>query len=426
MNRLVLYGLLALLLVASACSPNSPQPTAYPQPTQTEPATPTTAPVQATPTREGPVTLRIWLPPEFDPESGSEAGELLANRLAAFSARRPDVRLEVRIKAPDGPGGMLDSLTAASAAAPLALPDLVALPRNILEAATLKGLLHTYDSLNYIFDDADWFSYAQQMARVQNSVYGIPFAGDALILVYRTTTIPAPPRNLTDTLSLKSTLAFPAADPQALFILAQYRHLGGALLDEHDRPFLDVALLGELLGYYHEYASAEVTPFWLTQYQTDAQAWQAYTDSQVDLVVTWASRFLKDQPPNSLIAPLPMPDGQTSTLARGWAWGLVSENSETQRLSVELVEFLTESDFMATWNQAAGYLPPRASAMPGWQTNIPTEMAVEILTSAELIPPSDVLNILGPPLQIATAEILKQTTDPLVAAQNAASQLEKP
>jgi ABC-type glycerol-3-phosphate transport system substrate-binding protein len=426
MKRIALCGLLALLLVVSACSPNSPQPTAYPEPTQTAPAAPTSSPVQVTPTREGPVTLRIWLPPEFDPESGSEAGELLANRLAAFSTRRPDVRLEVRIKASDGPGGMLDSLTAANAAAPLALPDLVALPRNTLEAATLKGLLHTYDSLNNDLDDTDWFGYAQQMARVQNSVYGIPFAGDALVLVYRTTTIPTPPGNVTDTLVLKSTLAFPAADPQALFILAQYRHLGGALLDEQDKPFLDVALLGELFGYYQEYASAEVTPFWLTQYQTDAQAWQAYTDSQVDLVVTWASRFLKDRPPNSLAAPLPMPDGNTSTLARGWSWGLVSGNPETQRLCVQLVEFLTESNFMAAWNQAAGYLPARASAMPGWQTDIPAEMAADILASAELIPPSDVLNILGPPLQIATAEILKQITDPLVAAQNAASKLEKP
>lgn len=426
MNRIALYGLLALMLLVSACSPNSPQLTTYPEPTQTAPAAPTAPPVQATPTREGPVTLRIWLPPEFDPESGSEAGELLANRLAAFSARRPDVRLEVRIKAPDGPGGMLDSLTAANAAAPLALPDLVALPRNTLEAATLKGLLHSYDSLKNDLDDPDWFGYAQQMARVQNSVYGIPFAGDALVLVYRTTTIPTPPRTVTETINLKSTLAFPAADPQALFILAQYRHLGGALLDEQDKPFLDATLLGELLGYYQDYARAEVTPFWLTQYQTDSQAWQAYSDSQVDLVVTWASRFLIEQPPNSQVAPLPMPDGETSTLARGWSWGLVSENPETQRLSVQLVEYLTESDFIAAWNQVAGYLPLRASAMDGWQTDIPAEMAVDILTSAELIPPSDILNILGPPLQIATAEILKQITDPLVAAQNAASKLEKP
>ena len=425
MKRTALLWLLALLL-AAACSPNNPAPAEYPEPTQSPLPASTVSAVQATPTREGPVTLRIWLPPEFDPDSGSEAGTLLANRLSAFSARRPDVRLEIRIKALDGPGGMLDSLTAAHAAAPLALPDLVVLPRHTLEAATLKGLLHSYDSLNMDLDDPDWFGFAQQMALVKNRVYGIPFAVDPLILVNRTTTIPAPPRNVTDTLALKSTLAFPAADPQALFILAQYRQMGGALLDEQDRPSLDVALLSKLLTYYQDYARAEITPFWLTQYQTDAQAWQAYTDSQVDLVVTWASRYLKDKPANSMAAPLPMPDGQAYTLAHGWAWALVSTNPEAQRLSVELVEFLTESDFMAAWSQSAGYLPARASALASWQSDIPVEMGAEILNSAELIPPADVLNILGPPLQIATAEILKQITDPLTAAQNAAEKLEKP
>ena len=48
-------------------------------------------------------------------------------------------RVEVRLKEAAGTGGLLKSLSAASAAAPLAMPAVVALSRPDLEAAALKG-----------------------------------------------------------------------------------------------------------------------------------------------------------------------------------------------------------------------------------------------------------------------------------------------
>ena len=167
-----------------------PSPTVEPSPAVTPTVPP---PPKDTPTPSGPVTLTLWLPPEFDPESGTPAGEILKTRLNEFSARRPNARVDVRIKALDGPGGLLDSLSTASAAAPLALPDLVALPRPTLEVAALKGLLHPFDELTDSIDNSDWYDYARQLARVQNSTFGLPFAGDAMIMVYRTTMVSEPP-----------------------------------------------------------------------------------------------------------------------------------------------------------------------------------------------------------------------------------------
>ena len=65
--------------------------------------------------------ITFWLPPAFDPENGSPEGELLRQQLQAFSAANPDVTVNVRVKALSGSGGLLDSLTAASLAAPAAL-----------------------------------------------------------------------------------------------------------------------------------------------------------------------------------------------------------------------------------------------------------------------------------------------------------------
>jgi hypothetical protein len=72
----------------------------------------------------GGLLVRIWLPPEFDPNGNGAASGLLKARLEQYATENPEVRLEVRVKALDGTGGMLESLVAANAAAPLALPDL--------------------------------------------------------------------------------------------------------------------------------------------------------------------------------------------------------------------------------------------------------------------------------------------------------------
>src|SRR5688572_2620713 len=107
------FLLLLLLLFLTGCAELSspgenPTPTVSMTPTRTLPSLP-----EVTPTR-GPVTLRIWLPPQFDPSNDLPGSTLLQARLNEFKAQRPDVRLEVRVKAQEGPGGLLDALTTAS------------------------------------------------------------------------------------------------------------------------------------------------------------------------------------------------------------------------------------------------------------------------------------------------------------------------
>ena len=194
------------------------------------------------------------MPPQFAPVSGSVAGDLLQARLDEFAAEQADVSIQTRVKPLDGPGGLLDSLTTASAAAPLALPDLVALPRPVLETAALKGFLHPFDDLINDLEDPDWYDYARQLARLQDSQFGQPFAGDALILVYRQEIVPEPPSTLTSDLQSEGPLVFPAADPQALFTLALYQAAGGSILDDEGRPFLDEEPLLRVLSFIYQAA----------------------------------------------------------------------------------------------------------------------------------------------------------------------------
>jgi multiple sugar transport system substrate-binding protein len=422
MNRLLL---LVLLFTAGCTAITSAGPTNLPPTPPT--STPTPAPTEAvTAAPDGPLTLRVWLPPEFDPDSGSPAGDLLKSRLDEFTSRRPGTRIEVRIKAPDGPGGLLDSLTTASAAAPLALPDLVALPRPIMETAALKGLVHPYQNLSSPIDEPEWYPYARQLARLQDSIFGIPFAGDAMTLVYQPSEISTPPDDLPSALGSPGILGFPAADPQALYTLALYQAAGGNVRDEQGRPILDTKILEQVLTFYQDGSQSLLTPFWLTQFQNDAESWQAYKEGRVPMVVTWMSRFLNELQPDMAASPIPTLSGDDYTLASGWVWSLASPDAQKQKLSTELAEFLSDSEFMARWTAEAGYLPTRTGALTSWKDAGIQALANQILNSAQLYPAEDLLNSLAPALEKATVEVLKQENSPRKAAEDAAHSLTVP
>lgn len=416
------------LLLSAACSVLDPafEPTQA-APTFTAPApTPTRTRQPETGIPAGPVTLRVWLPVEFDPASGTPAGSLLQARLQEFLADRPQVRLDVRVKSLQDPGGLLEALSTASAAAPLALPDLVALPRPVMEAAALKGLLRPVNGLSTAMDSPEWYEFARQLALIQNTTFGLPFAGDALLMLYQSDQVDQPPKVLLESLHMPGPLAFAAADPQALYTLNLYLAAGGRILDEQGRPALDPDTLKTVLDLLLEAEKADFFPLWLTQVETDQQAWEIFQSRRSPLVVTWASRYLGSAAQSLAAAPLPTLDGTPFSLATGWVWSISSPSPDKQALAAELAEFLTEAEFLSGWTAAAGYLPPRADSLAGWATGPKRSLANEVILSMHLIPSADILTSLAPPLHQATIQILKQQGEPLAVAQEAAGRVNNP
>ncbi len=373
--------------------------------------------------------VRIWLPPEFDPQGNSQASQLLKARLDAFASENPNVRLEVRIKAQEGIGGLLDSLVAANVAAPLALPDLVLLPRPTLESAALKGLLYPYDGLTSIMDDASWFEYARQMAHVQSSIYGIPFAGDALMLAYHPSLQQDPPANLETALSLGEVLLFPATDLQAAFTLSSYMAEGGSVQDSQGRPALDEATLTSILETDKRGSQSGVMPYWLTQYSSDDQIWDAFTTNEYPTAITWASTYLTYKLSGTsdlAAATIPTPSGTPFTLTTGYSWALAGQDPEQRTLAVKLAEYLSNKVFLAEWTEAAGFLPPRADALQSWSDPDQIRVLDQISTSGELMPPMDLVSSLGPALEKAVVDVLKSQSEPRAAARAAIDQLNQP
>jgi ABC-type glycerol-3-phosphate transport system substrate-binding protein len=396
--------------------------------------TPSAAEITHAPTSSASGTnLRIWVPSAFDPNGTTPASVLMKARLDQFTNENPGVRLEIRTKSLEGAGGMLDSLVAANVAAPLTLPDLVMVPRPLLESATLKGLLYPFDGLTSVMDEKAWYEYAHQLARVQSGTYCIPFAGDTMLLAYHPSLRSATSTSLEDLISLGEVLLFPATDPQALFTLNSYLAEGGTLQDEQGRPILDEAILTRVTNYDQQASQAGVMPYWLTQYSTDAQVWDSFLSSTYPAAITWSSSYLNHLQAGSqsssndlAAAPIPTLDGSSFNLASGWCWALAGQNAESKSMAVKLAEYLVDEKFMGDWTYAAGYLPPREDALQTWPDTELRQVMGSVSSSAQLLPPLDLLSSIGPALQQAVVDVLKAHTDPQTAAQTAANQVNKP
>ena len=171
--------------------------------------------------------ILIWVPPEFDPNNGTQAGSLLQAQLDSYMHDNPGIQVNVRVKSLSGPGGMMDALANTKAAAPSALPSLVILSRANLETAALKEFIIPLDQDTNLLEDEDWYDYARQLAQIQNTTFGFPFAGDTFVLIYRAAMVSSPPSDWDEIFAYEEPILFPAADPMniSLFVVTPIRYI---------------------------------------------------------------------------------------------------------------------------------------------------------------------------------------------------------
>ncbi|MDA1330343.1 MAG: extracellular solute-binding protein [Chloroflexi bacterium] len=398
-------------LLLAACSGSNPILSAELTPTNEIPESNVNG--EATPSAEAAgaaITLTLWIPPAFAPSGGDLEDAILQDRLDAFHVVHPNVQVQVRLKVEEGEGGMLAALQAANQAAPLAMPDLVLLPSDLLPAAAEQGLLIPLDGLLSESLGGDWFGFGTEMVERGGQTYGLPFAGDAFVLIHRLSAISDPPHTWNATLDEPLAIGFAAADPEALFTLHQLlAPIGGeapSLLDES----LDIERTQRLFNFYAEGRRTGAFPFWLTQYESPEQSWQVFLEGSVPMVANWSSRFLTSTDSNLGAVLLPSQDGSEFALARGWAWVISTPYSERTALIVALAEFLTDPEFMAQWSSAAGLLTTRTSALNAWSPDQRQALASQAALAAHMLPRPSLREVYGPAFSQAVVDLLKQET----------------
>lgn len=401
--------LIAFLVTAllSSCSSLFPEdqvnislPTETPLPIIEITEVPNTPPIR-------PASLLVWVPPEFDLSIESEASSLLNDQIISFQNNHPNVQIEVRVKANDGPANLLNSLGAAQNAAPLSLPDLILLSTEDMQNAATNDYLHPMGEYLQLDFPENWYDIAIEQGTFENEIYGLTFAIDALVLTYHPELIDTPPIDWAQALETSGVLSFPAADSQSLFTLVLYLSQGGTLFDENGKFSLEEEKLLAVYNFFEEGLASNLFPYWLTQYEKDSSSWQAFLDGRGSMAITWSSRYLKSDG-DFKASTIPTIDGIPYTLTSGWVFSLTGTNPEKAQLATELAEHLTDSQFLGKWTESIGYLPPRPSSLSEWENGPQQALANLILSSAGVVPPASTLNLLGEKLMQVTVDVLKQ------------------
>ncbi len=393
--------------------------------TPTMTSIPTTV-VTATPTLAQVSVLRLWLPPQWDPNSESNVGKLLKERLNEFQSQFPNLPVEVRIKSIEGVGGMLDSLTTASAAAPLALPDLVLLPRPLLETTAQKGILHPLNSYIENPDQDIWYPYAHQLTLVQNTNYGIPFLGDLFLLAYPQSMISEVPKEWDEWLNSTYSLGFNANDPQATVILTLYLLAGGDIQDDQGHPTLDGEILTNVLEDFALAARQGKIPSWVTQTDNPQILGQALAERKAELFYLWSSLYLQSERLDWNILPGFYKNNKTVCLANGWIWASPSPQADRIGIAFQLANFLSEKEFLAKISEMSGAVPTQPAALMSWKNQELASTLDAISEIAQIIPPVGISSVISPALHNALLAVLKDHTAVPQAVSDALAAIAKP
>lgn len=381
------------------------------------------AEITLTPTMPSNIQLTVWVPPQFSPYAETESADLLTGQFKSFMSENPIINLDIRVKAASGSGNILDTLVYASQVAPEALPSLVLLSRSDLEQAAQKGLLQPIDEISSTIDESDWYGFAQSMGIVQGTTYGLPFASDALGLVYRDASLTSSQPAWSDVVAQLDSLVFPAGDPSLLSTLALYLSAGGSVQDGQGQPFIDSEALISTLSAYQQGLKSGLVSAELLDLQTDDQAWEYFQTNEEEGALTWASRQIQDSE-NFKLALVPTLGEESITLAKGWVWCLVEPDELEKQYAGLLIEHLVDPDFLAEWTPLSGYLPVRPSSLNVWEDTVSADTISKLLTSAQLRPNTNQVSTFNNGIKTAVQEVLSGQSQPAESAQKAIDGLE--
>lgn len=368
-------------------------------------------------------TIELWVPQQFDPAGNTESGPVLTSLITQFTAENPDTNVVIRVKANEGESSTLNTLAAAKNAAPDVIPSLILLSRSEMETAVQKGLVQPI-STELFADQYTWYSYARQSAVIDSTVYGIPILGDALVLTYRVSKSGAAFVDWPDILTRGMPIAFVPSSQTALFPTFIYKAMGGKTTNDQGLTYLDQSKLTDSLNFFLEGGQKGVFPPSIAQVPDQTQNWQLFNDGTVNLIISQFSTFRHFESTDISAIALPLFEGtEVYPLAFTWNLVLTEDKPELQRLAVKFAERMAEPGFNDDWALASGYLPVRDTDHLAWADNSQNQTMLTISESAGLIPNNATMNKILPLINNAVSQVIKNTSSPEAAAQEAVANL---
>lgn len=429
MRGLTVLAVVVLLLMActAGCTTSSAS-TVTPAALTSAPAATGTVPAgsgEVTPVNTStaaPLTLRLWLPPQFSADPASPAGQVLQTHLAEFQAQNSGVQLDIRVKRTTGMGGMLESLESAQLVAPAAAADVILIDYNLLAQAETRTLIQPLDGMLA----SELISASAEFARPNPvQVMGLPLFGETTLLVYNTDLLDSPPTSWASVQAANAPFTFAGGNLQGGLVLQQYYAVGGRLQSETGELLPDVVELSEALSIFQSLNRTGVLYIGTLNYTTSADSWQAYRENRAVLAVTDSLSYLRERNlvVNTAAISIPTPSGAARQPFRVWYLAIPTVDPLRQTQAATLVNWLSEPAFLAEWSLALGHIPLQAPALTELAAQPELRFTSDLVASGVLLPPSTTLNQIGPVLQAALSDVINGRATPETAAAAANAQL---
>ena len=396
-------------------TPQAPQETRVPNPEENGVVSP--LPINPNPEGEPEKVsqLTLWLQPELDPNLNTPAGETLRARLDLFT-RDNQVEVVTRVKASEGVGGLIDSLTSTHLAAPLSLPDLVMLDREQLLNAVEKDLVYSPTTLRSDLESSDWYPVGQSMVMIDGVSYGLPIGFDPLVMAYDSQT-QIPPANLWSSIVTNpGRLGFPADDLEAKFMTLLYLSVGGRVEDDLQRPQLEIEPLTNALILLDEAEAAKHISTLSLDYETDQQVWEAFSAWNINKAIVPISYVFAGLAGDQANQPKPALTMPEITLADGTLWAITRNEPERMEMAQKLLEALSEPSFLAKWSTDLHCVPARSSAVTLLEYPTLKPFIEAIAVAATNYPDHAIVEKIGPVLHNAMRVVLQDSGDPAEVA----------
>jgi len=429
----ILLALLALAaLTAFAIAPQTPQPAPLQQTGPT--ATPTAAEVVATPaTTPTPALTRpeitVWWPAALSPAAGSPAEAVLLSQLDDFRATQ-NRSLLLRVKRLDGVGGIMSTLRNASSVAPLAVPDLVLLPREELVIAAQSGLIVPLEGRVPAALTRGLYAAALDLGTVSGTLYGLPYLLEARHLVYRPAAYDPAPDGLAALVEAGRpfALVIGAETNVSDTLLIQYVAEGGRLADEEGNPALDEEPLRRVLTLYRAALDGGLLPPDALTGLHAADYWGRFQSGGLAAIGVDSTTYLarRASVPGAVPAPLVAAGSPAPTTLHGWMWALSTPDPDRQAAALEFLGWIMRAEYQAALSQALGRLPSQRAALRLWDDAVYVPLADRLLNAAAPILPEDVNSSVASALQEALEAVLRREQTPEDAAAAAALAVAQP
>jgi len=303
-------------------------------------------------------TIRLWLDPDFAPETAPRLQALLDR----WRAAHPEAQLAVALRPTRGPTGAGAFLDALSSIAPGRLPDVAMVPLDGLPAARERGLVPDLEAPVLAERAAAAFPFAARLASGEGgAAWAVPVAVDVAHLIDA-----GAPAGSWDDRPPDAPIVVPPPDPDPASlsaVLAAYAAADGALdaLAAPDEAALTVAL-GALDAARLRGLLVTATAGMPLGPATEAGGRAAVVGAGGLAGPAAGAGSTGRAVADATWGPLPGLDGAAPPVA--WGWGLIvpAADAERRALAIELVEGLTRPE-EAAWVMDHGHLPAHPAAL---------------------------------------------------------------